>query len=319
VVSYLNTLPLIDGLDRLEGLELHHSVPALLIGQLVEGEVEMALCSTVDYQRSPVPLRIVPVGMLGCRGPTLTVRLYSTVPMERIRRVYADTDSHTSIELMRVLLHERFAVQPEILPFNAREAVAAHRLVEYPESMLLIGDKVVSASPLAIRYPHQLDLGAAWFEHTGLPFVFAAWMARADADQARIGVLASILDHQRRHNLERIDAMLHRAAAARGWPKDLAGHYLHQCLRFEFTAEARAGLELFFEKAGAMGLFEMNGSPEVDRSASPVRRVARWRPVEVMEDVTPERMGERMGEQAGEQVAALAAPAAAEIARADRR
>jgi chorismate dehydratase len=254
VVSYLNTLPLIDGLDRLHGLELRHSVPALLIDDLVASEVEMALCSTVDYQRSPVPLRIVPVGMLGCRGPTLTVRLYSAVPVDRIRVVCADTDSHTSIELLRILLRERFGVQPEILPFNAREAVAAHRLNEYPESMLLIGDKVVRASPLAVRYPHQLDLGAAWFEHTGLPFVFATWMVRRDADPARIRDLAAILDHQRRHNLERLDGMIHRAAETRGWPRDLAAHYLRDCLRFELDQEARAGLEKFLDKARAMGL-----------------------------------------------------------------
>ena len=260
VVSYLNTLPLIDGLDRLEGLELRHSVPSLLIDQLLEGEVDMALCSTVDYQRSPVPLRIVPVGMLGCRGPTLTVRLYSSVPIDRVRRVHVDTDSHTSVELMRVVLAERHGVRPELVPFNARETVAGNRVVEYPESMLLIGDKVVSASPLAVRYPHQLDLGAEWFEHTGLPFVFATWMVRADAVEGpaagRIADLAAILDHQRRHNAERIDAMIHRRAEARGWPRDLAAHYLHDCLVFDFDQRARVGLETFFAKASALGLLE---------------------------------------------------------------
>lgn len=263
-VSYLNTLPLIDGLERIEGLEMRHSVPALLIDQLLRDEVDVALCSTVDYLRSPVPLGIVPVGMLGCRGPTLTVRLYSAVPVERITAVHADTDSHTSVELMRVILAERFGVRPEIVPFNARETVAGHRLVEFPESMLLIGDKVVSASPLAVRYPHQLDLGAAWHEHTcaqggppgGLPFVFAAWMARIDADPERVATLAAILDHQRRHNRERIDAMIHRHAGQRGWPLDLAAHYLHDCLRFEFDAEARRGMELFFRKLAALGLVD---------------------------------------------------------------
>lgn len=259
VVSYLNTLPLIDGLERIADLELRHSVPALLLDQLLADEVDVALCSTIDYQRSDVPLQIVPVGMLGCRGPTLTVRLYSTVPIERITSVHADTDSHTSIALMQVLLAERWGVRPTIVDFNAREAVAGNRVVAHPETMLLIGDKVVTSSPLAVRYPHQLDLGATWFEHTGLPFVFATWMAKAEVDEiamSRIAAIAAILDRQRRHNLERLDGMIHRRAESRGWPKDLARHYLAECLRFDLDEEAMQGLALFFAKARAEGLIE---------------------------------------------------------------
>lgn len=257
VVSYLNTLPLIDGLDRLADLELRHSVPALLLDQLLADEVDVALCSTIDFQRSDVPLRIVPVGMLGCRGATLTVRLYSTVPIARIQSVHADTDSHTSIALMQVLLAEGYAVRPTIVPFNAREAVARNRVVDHPETVLLIGDKVVTSSPLAVRYPHQLDLGATWFEHTSLPFVFAAWMAKAEVgplEEERIDALAAILDRQRRHNRERLDGMIQRRAEARGWPKDLAEHYLKDCLRYDFDDEAICGLSLFYEKCHALGL-----------------------------------------------------------------
>jgi len=254
VVSFVNTLPLIDGLERLVDVELRHSVPSLLLDQLVADEVDVALCSSIDYQRSPTPLVALPVGMLGCDGATLTVRLYSTQPIESIKRVFCDTDSHTSIALLRILLKELHELEPELIDYDAREHVAANKPLDWPEAMLLIGDKVVTDSPPAVRYPHQLDLGAAWKELTGLPFVFAMWVAKIETDPAILRAAAMILDHQRRHNLERIDGIIHRMAVPRGWPADLAADYLKDHIVYEMTNDCIAGVELFFAKARHHGL-----------------------------------------------------------------
>jgi chorismate dehydratase len=262
VVSFVNTLPLIDGLELLEDVELKHSVPSLLIDQLLAGDVDIALCSSIDYQRSPQPLMIVPVGLLGCDGPTLTVRLYSTRPLDQIEHVYCDTDSHTSVALLQILLSEQCGVAPELIDYNAREHVARSRLIDWPEAMLLIGDKVVTDSPPAVRYPFQLDLGAAWRDLTGRPFVFALWLAKADGDRERIRTAAAVLDRQRRANAARIDSIIHYKARPRNWPADLAADYLKRCIRYEFTADRRAGLELFYEKADEHGL--LNGRRPVD-------------------------------------------------------
>lgn len=256
VVSFVNTLPLIDGLETLMDVQLRHSVPSLLLDQLINDEADVALCSSIDYQRSPVPLIVLPAGLLGCDGPTLTVRLYSSVPINQIRSVHCDTDSHTSVALLRILLKEQHNTEPELIDYDAREHVANNKPIQWPEVMLLIGDKVVTDSPPADRYPHQLDLGDAWVKHTGLPFVFAMWMARADAEPAILRSAAAILDRQRRHNLERIDVMVHRKAVPRQWPRDIARGYLNQHIAYEFTAQRRAGLELFFSKAHQHGLID---------------------------------------------------------------
>jgi chorismate dehydratase len=265
VVSFVNTLPLIDGLEQLPDLALRFSVPSLLMDQLLAGDVELALCSSIDYQRSPEPLVIVPVGLLGCNGPTLTVRLYSTRPINEIEHVYCDTDSHTSIALLRILLKEIYDIEPEMLDYNAREHVAQNKPLDWPEAMLLIGDKVVTDSPPAVRYPHQLDLGALWREHTGMPFVFAAWMARQSADRDRIRTAAAILDRQRRHNIERIDSIIHHRARARNWPVDLANEYLKQRLTYEMTDDRLEALELFFDKALEYRLIDARRPIEVLR------------------------------------------------------
>jgi chorismate dehydratase len=257
VVSYLNTLPLIDGLDRLASLRLEAAVPSALLDRLIGGEVEMALVSMVDYQRSPEPLWIVPVGMLGCRGRTMTVRLYSRVPIAEVRAVHADTDSHTSVRLLQVLMQLRHGQRVELVPYDAREEVAAGRLAAAPEAMLLIGDKVVTAAPDHRLYPHQLDLGEAWLESTGRPFVFAAWMCRRSLDPEaleRVRTAAAVLDRQRRHNALRIPAIVHRAAIARGWPRLDAEIYLGELLRYEFGAAELEAASHFFSLASGFGL-----------------------------------------------------------------
>lgn len=256
VVSFINTLPLIDGLENLADVELHHSVPSLLLDQLLARESDVALCSSIDYQRSPEPLMILPVGLLGCDGPTLTVRLYSAGPIEDIKQVYCDSDSHTSIALLRILLKEVHGLEPKLVDFDAREHVAANRPLEWPEAMLLIGDKVVTDSPPAVRYPFQWDLGAEWMKHTGSPFVFAVWLAHEDADPSLLRLAAMTLDHQRRHNRERIDGMIHHRARPRHWPTDLAAEYLKTLIAHAWTDRRREGLELFYDKAMQHGLIK---------------------------------------------------------------
>ncbi len=256
VVSFVNTLPLIDGLDLLDSIQLKPSVPSLLIDQLLADEVDLALCSSIDYQRSPEPLTVIPAGMLGCDGPTLTVRLYSTMPIDRIQRVYCDTDSHTSIALLLILLKERYGIRPDLIDYNAREHVAENRPLDWPEAMLIIGDKVVTDSPPAVRYPHQLDLGAAWLELTSLPFVFALWLAKRSADPSRLATVAAVLDRQRRYNTIRIDSIIHHRARPRNWPKDLASEYLKKNITYELTPNCIQGLDHFYQMAAEHGLID---------------------------------------------------------------
>lgn len=251
-VSYLNTLPLIEGLQRCGDVTIHTAVPSLLAPLLLRREADLALASLVDYARNAAELRLVPAGMIGCDGPTLTVRLFSAVPFERTERLHADTDSHTSVVLARLVLAARFGARPAVVDFDARERAPG---VEWPDTLLLIGDKVVSDSPPAVRYPHQLDLGEAWQQWTGLPFVYACWMCRAeDESSPAIANASALLDRQRRRNTVRLDWLVQRYAAERRWPADLARRYVTELLRYEVTPRARAGAERFLAEAAAAGL-----------------------------------------------------------------
>jgi chorismate dehydratase len=266
-VSYLNTAPMIEGLERARAATLIPAPPARLVDLLNSTSpdaAEVALLSVIDAQKSPSPVALIPCGMIGCDGPTLTVRLYSAIPIEQITRVHADSESHTGVALLRVILAERYNRSPQFIEFDARERIAhardddraahddAHSVEasEWPEAMLLIGDKVVTDSPPAVRYPYQLDLGEAWKELTGLPFVYAVWAClEKNADSPRVRAAAILLDRQRRHNATRLDWIITHRAPQRGWPIDLAQRYLHDLLRYDVGAREREAIERFFDLA----------------------------------------------------------------------
>ncbi len=260
-VRYLNTAPLVEGLDKVEGLTLIPTVPSRIVDLLATDQADIGLASVVDAVRCSVPLGVVPAGMIGSDGPTMTVRVFSEVPLDRITTLHADTDSHTSVVLARLLLAHQYGRHVEIAPFDARERVSpgrppAESLEEsWPRSVLLIGDKVATDPPPAARYPHQLDLGEAWKAWTGLPFVYAAWMCRAsEASSPAIRTAAALLDRQRRHNLTRLGWIVNTRAPEARWPLALAGTYLGDLLRFELDGRAKAGLERFLCEAKGAGL-----------------------------------------------------------------
>lgn len=262
-VSYLNTVPLIEGLEKLDDITLTLAVPSRLITLLLERRLDVALAPIIDAQRADPPLGLVPAGMIGSDGATFTVRLYGARPVEELERIYADTDSRTSVALLRIVLRELYGVSPEIVNFDARERIstsesgAAAEPHEWPEGLLMIGDKVVTDSPPAVRYPHQLDLGEAWKRLTGLPFVYATWMCRTeDVEADWLGGAASLLDRQRRHNQSRIDWIVTRRAADRGWPLDLARDYLGRMLRFDLGDQEREAVERFFDLAAEAGVLD---------------------------------------------------------------
>lgn len=245
-VRYLNTAPLVDGLELLSSLELLPKVPAEIAPSVLDHQADLGLASVVD---AALPgLTILPVGMIGCDGPTLTVRVFSAVPPERITRLHADTESHTSVILARLLLAKRFGASVTIVPHLAGADDA-------PEALLLIGDKVVTNPPSKQRYPHEIDLGEAWKQWTGLPFVYAAWMCRDGEESApRVQLGAALLDRQRRHNATRLEWIVQKRAPSAHWPVDLARTYLTALLRYDFDGRARAGLERFAAEGAELGM-----------------------------------------------------------------
>lgn len=245
-VSFLNARPLIDGLGNEPGVVVRTEVPSRLLDLLTAGAADIALCPVIDFQTAADDLCIVPVGAIGSDGATYTVRVFSRTPIAHLERIHTDGDSHTSVALLQVVLQALGGHQPELVGLDPAAAEAPGR---QPEAVLLIGDKVLQAEAAAARYPFQLDLGEAWKQLTGLPFVFATWLARADAD---LGEVPTLLARCRRRNRHRVPQIV--ASHANGWPVELATRYLGQILRYELGERELASIGLFWARCHELGL-----------------------------------------------------------------
>jgi chorismate dehydratase len=262
-VSYLNARPLIDGLDGNANHKLLLEVPAKLIDLLRENLADIALLPVIDYQRMD-GLCIVPAGGIGCNGETLTVRIFSKTPIKEIRTLACDIESHTSVALAKIVLAEHFGIQPEFVGlraglqgsgFRVQDGNSGSSLNPEPRTLnpsaaqLLIGDKVVCEEPAGFEY--QLDLGAAWKEMTGLPFVFAVWTTRVGTD---LGGLPQELERARKRGLAHVEDLIRQNATPRGWPADLARQYLTQYLQYDIGEPQLEAIRLFHSLAKKHGV-----------------------------------------------------------------
>jgi chorismate dehydratase len=250
VVSFLNARPLVQELDRQPDVQLHSDVPARLESLLAEGAVDIALLPVIDVIRSGGQCRIISDACIACDGETMTVRVFSQIPPHRVRRLHADLDSHTSVALAAVLWRELFDAPLELVPFDAR----AQR-PEACESVLLIGDKVVD--PARGSFAYEVDLGGAWRQHTGLPFVFAVWAAgerwsaRTERERHRA---RQLLQDARDRGAAAAERIAREQGPALGWPIELAVRYLTRCLSFRIGPRFVEGANLFARRCAALEL-----------------------------------------------------------------
>jgi|GEM_PF-218541 len=255
-VSYLNTCPLIAGLHKLANVSITLAPPAQLLDMLLSGDVDVALAPIIDAARSPQEIVLLPVGGVGSAATTLTVRLFSSVPLSAITKVHADVESHTSIVLLRIVLNELHSVAPAIVPLDVRAVEA------WPETALLIGDKVIASAPPPSTHPFTLDLGEAWRRCANLPFVYAVWMCVASSlHSPSVRIAATALDRQRRHNATRTCWIAATEAPGHGWAPAAARAYLQDNLQFTIGAEERKAAALFLDKACAMNLAPAGSLP----------------------------------------------------------
>ncbi|MCG3127124.1 MAG: Chorismate dehydratase [Phycisphaerae bacterium] len=248
VVSFLNSKPLIEGLERRADLALRFDVPARLAALLEAGEVDVALLPVIDVLRARTPLCVVSDACIASDGETMTVRVFSQLPPHRVRRLCVDGDSHTSVALASIVWREQFGQELELNTIDARSVP-----LETLEAVLLIGDKVVD--PRRAGFAYETDLGAAWRQHTGLPFVFAVWAVHArrryDID---VQSAAEALAGARDRGVARAAEIAHEVGPELGWTPELAERYLCRCLRFRLESRYVAGAERFARCCAEAGL-----------------------------------------------------------------
>ncbi|MEW6251474.1 MAG: menaquinone biosynthesis protein [Planctomycetota bacterium] len=266
VVSFLNARPLIEGLHATPGVQLVFDVPARLPTLLDGGAVDAALIPTIDVLRHPDRYTVVSDACIASDGETMTVRIFAQVPPDRVRSLWVDTDSHTSVALARVLWRALYDRDLELHALERDRGAAAAPALDHCEAVLLIGDKVVD--PQRGRFAYEVDLGGAWRAHTGLPFVFALWAARSSEIRAangdllppnsqlatRYSLLTDLLQAARNRGVVRAAEIAAEIGPTHGWPVELAHRYLTRCLQFRLDARAIDGVQRFARECAAAGI-----------------------------------------------------------------
>ena len=249
-VSYLNSKPLVEGLaELLPETQIRLDFPSRLADHLASGKLDIALVPSIEYFRGH-DYEIISNACVAAHGPVLSVKLYTRVPWGEIRTLALDEGSRTSATLARILLAERHGVFPalEPLPLNHRtEDTTA-------DAVLLIGDRAIL--PPKERFLATLDLGEEWHNWTGLPFVFAMWVAnvRARRPEGDLDTVTRALSKSRDLGVARLNEIALREAPLLGLSFPTTISYLSKNLQFHLGNAERSGLKMFYELAAGLDL-----------------------------------------------------------------
>jgi chorismate dehydratase len=238
-ISYVNMAPIFFRLDA--DVDEVVGVPTELNRALVEGTLDLAPISSIEYARNAGRLRVLPRLCVSSEGAVDSIQLVSRAPLESVRSVAVTPESATSAVLVRVLLPGA-----EQVPLG-----------EDADAKLLIGDAALK-SVFEDPTPHY-DLGRLWLERTGLPMVYAVF---ACADPAPDGIveLEDALLEAYRTARERPEELAREASERYGYPAGFLARYFEK-LRYRFGPRERAGLLSFFELARDAG--ELDYVPEL--------------------------------------------------------
>jgi chorismate dehydratase len=246
-ISFLNSRPLLAGLDAELAAPFPYRLdtgdPSRCARRLASGEAVAAL---VPVAALPALTGADAVGGLGiaCRREATSVLLVSKVPPGEIRKLVADAASRTSVALARLLLAERWGCRPRLVAASTPLAALGARA----DAAVVIGDPA-----LLLRGSTgllEIDLGAAWHEWTGRPFVFAVWAIRRGAPDGLGALLERSLDWAE----ARWDDLLPRWAAAHRVAPAAAQRYLSETLHFRLDEADDAAVAEFLARATAVGV-----------------------------------------------------------------
>jgi chorismate dehydratase len=236
VVSYLNTRPLLLGMEQnpfKERIELMKAYPAQIAQALLDDTIDIGLVPVAVIPLLKQP-QLVSKYVIGTEGEVASVALFSQVPMDQIEKVYLDYQSRTSVALAKILFKQYWNKEVEFL--TATEDYISQ--IKGNTAGIIIGDRALASLD---KYEYIYDLGSAWKAFTGLPFVFAAWVANKPLPEE----FMEAFDAANAYGLDKLDEVIALIPASQQ-VYDLHKYYTDN-ISYELTDEKRAGLAKFLE------------------------------------------------------------------------
>ena len=232
-VSYLNAKPLVYGLNNLKNeIDLTFDYPSKLASQLNSNEIDIGLVPVATIPMLDEAY-IVSDYCIGAEKPVASVCLFSEVEVNEIKAIYLDYQSRTSVALLKILLKEFWKISPKLI--NASEGF--ENLISGNTAALIIGDRALEHRT---KHAYLYDLAEAWIDMTGLPFVFAGWIANKKLPKNFIDQFNKATGYGLQHIPE--------IAASINYPVYDLEKYYSEDLDFYLNENKRKGLELFLQK-----------------------------------------------------------------------
>src|SRR5208337_4255610 len=174
VVQYLNTVPLIWGMlhgEQRGQFELQFTVPSGCADAIAQRQADVGIVPSIEYQRLD-GVEILPGMSIASKREVKSVLLLSNMPLAKVQTVALDESSRTSAALVRILMQKFYSRRVSFSP----AAPDPGEMLRRADAALLIGDPALTYGGPA----EVFDLASEWRKFTGLPFVFAVWMGRAN-------------------------------------------------------------------------------------------------------------------------------------------
>lgn len=235
-VSYLNTKPLLYGIKRhpiINEIELIEDYPSKIAQMLIDDEVDVGLIPVAATLKMK-QWNIVGNYCIGAEGSVASVCIFSEVPMQQIENVYLDYQSRTSVNLARILLRNYWKKNVKLIDATGEDF---RNEIKGTTAGVVIGDRALEQR---LRSKYIYDLGEAWKLHTGLPFVFAAWIANKELPANFI----TAFDEANALGLQHLDEVISENPYS---VYDLRKYYTEN-ISYNLDEAKRKGMELFLQE-----------------------------------------------------------------------
>jgi chorismate dehydratase len=239
-VSYLNTKPFLYGLFKsniAQEIDIQLDIPSVCAQKLISGEVSLGLIPVAAIPQLP-EVHIISNYCIGAVGKVRTVCIYSQVPMADITHLYLDFHSRTSVALAQILLKSYW--EKDLVYLKAEEGFEQN--INGTTAAVIIGDRAFEAE--LKHYSYIYDLSEAWMAHTGLPFVFAAWVSTKPLSDTFVNAFNEALGKGISDIPELIYILPNTAAHV-----NLYDYFTHN-ISYDLDAAKQKALTLFLQKLG---------------------------------------------------------------------
>jgi len=231
-VNYLNAKPLIKGIVQhkvLNDIVLTTEYPSKAAQMLIDDKADVGLVPVATIPKIPNAYVLGNYG-IGADGSVASVCIFSHVPMNEITHIYLDYQSRTSVKLAQLLMKLHFKKSVSYIP--ADENYIQH--IKGTVAAVIIGDRALEQLS---NFEYIYDLAEEWKKMTGLPFVFAAWIANKPLPENFI----ADFDDANKLGLNYIDNVV----AENPYPHYDLKHYYEHDIKFELTPDYRKGLDQY--------------------------------------------------------------------------